>query len=538
MCDKNMFYWFQKILLLSPAFFLLYLLRFSLGPLPTNVLEVYTGIMFLWWIVGLWKFNFPRPVLSKWHWLAVLFFVAAISISTIHTVFTLDPEHIKVPLGIWKGWFVIPILYYFMLISSFRKQADREMLIDVSLLLISLTALVLLIQFFTGIFSDITATYDHRLVWPYLDPWTGLGASGNYPALFLSPFLALGWIRFLKSPTKLDKLFNAACILILAIAIYLTKSYGAWLAVIGSSALISFFVSSRKTRWIIVPLITSLLLYGLYVDQKNTEKLQFLADTSEKVTITSSSERLNNWNVSLDLLKESPFWGVGPGQFQRAFEKQAPLSLDREISQKEIDHALHPHNIFLMFWLSSGALGLLSFLCLLVLWLIPVPKTWRALATAPLLYVLFHGLIDVHYWKNDLATSFWFFGALVTLFQHQHVLSGKVTEGLKKGRDLGFPTANLKLDLDLDKDYGVYKVQLKVGKLKKAGLLYYGPRMTAGLPEELVSEITIFDFDDDIYKEHVTFMIGSFLRKPKQFSSEQELKEQIEKDVIVAKNKL
>ncbi|MDP3976167.1 MAG: riboflavin kinase [bacterium] len=534
---KKVFHVFKALLLISPAFFLLYLFRFQLGQLPANVLEMYTGFMFLWWLAGLWGWNFPKPLLTNWQVTALSVFLLAVTASTVHTVFVLEPEHVKVPLGIWKGWFIAPFLYYLMLSSSFRSRGDLMALIQASVGLMAMAAIVMITQFYSGIFSDVTATVDGRLVWPFLDPWTGLGASGNYPALLLSPFLALGWIAMIKSNTRLERLALFLFVLILAIAVYLTRSYGAWLGVIMACFIVSFAVSSGKRRWVVVPLITALILGGLYYNQRSSEKFQYAINFTPLQGQTSGSERLNNWKVSWDLIRQTPIWGVGPGQFQRAFESLAPLTLDRKITRSEINHALHPHNTLLMFWLSSGLFGLLTFILLILVWWFPLPRVWRALLTAPLLYLAAHGMIDVIYWKNDLAYSFWFFGALMTIANNLGFVSAQVVPGIRKGTELGFPTANLSLSIELDKEHGVYIVDVKVGKKRKRGLLYYGPRMTEGLPEGMVCEMWIFDHEGDLYGESLNFKIGSFVREPMAFESEELLKEQIKKDVLVARNK-
>jgi len=533
---------FRIALIALPAIFLLYLLRFwvwFLYPLPTNALEFTTGVLFFIWLIGIWKLQFPKPVFSsRWHVFSVSLFLFAATIATAKIVLHLTMGR-SVPLGIWKGWFMAPACYFLMLISSFRGKKDLNLLIDTSLGLTSLTAVVMVVQYFTGIFSEITATYDGRLVWPYLDPLSGLGTSGNYPALFLAPFLCLAVLRMVshrESARKwIDPLFYGACILALSLAIYFTKSYGAWIAIIGATSLCSFFVLQGKQRWVGVPLLAVLLLAGLYADQRSTEKFQYALDTEEQV-IGSGEERFNIWEVSKDLLERDPIWGVGPGQFQRSFERQAPDTLGREVSRKEINHALHPHNTYLMFWLSNGILGLLSFFLLIGMWLVPLPREWRWVLTAPLLYCLAHGLIDTFYWKNDLAYNFWFFGALMTIAQNLNLVSGKVEHGIKMGRVLGFPTANIKLDLHLEKPYGVYVVNVRVDNTKKRGLLYYGPRKTEGLPEDIVCEITVLDFEGDLYEKKVKFHIGKFIRGPMQFDSPDALRQQIERDVLVARH--
>src|SRR5690606_21530639 len=149
---------------------------------------------------------------------------------------------------------------------------------------------------------------------------------------------------------------------------------------------------------------------------------------------------------------------------------------------------------------------------------------WRWVLTAPLLYYLAHGFIDTFYWKNDLAYNFWFFGSLAVIAQNLNLVSGKVEHGIKVGRMLGFPTANIRLDLQLDKPYGVYLVNVQVEKTKKKGLLYYGPRKTEGLPEAIVCEITLLEFEGDLYDKKIRFNIGKFIRKPMQFDSAEALK--------------
>ncbi len=532
---KWIFKAFQFLLLLTPGLFLFYLDRFQVG-IPTNLLEFSVGGLFLFWLLGLGFLGFPRPMLGRWHRAALIFFLAAATLATAKTVLTLELGQ-SVPLGIWKGWFVMPACYYLMLVSSFRTRSELGRVVDVTLALVALTSAVMLLQFFTGIFSEVMSTPDLRLVWPYLDPWSGLGASGNYPALFLSPFLCLGFMMLIRSEKSMERFFYAATSLIIALTVYFTKSYGAWIAVIGACSIGSFFIFSGVKRWVMTPLFALLLVIGLYADQKNTEKFRFGLDLGNQSVITSSEERLNIWKVSWDLIQRDPLFGVGPGQFQRSFAQQAPVTLQRDVSRGEINHALHSHNTFLMFWLSNGILGLLSYLFLVGVWAIFVPKEWRWTLLAPLLYLLAHGLIDVTYFKNDLATSFFFLGGLMTIARSTNLVSGTVEEGLKIGKSLGYPTINLQFASPPEKPYGVYSASVVIDGKKRMGLLYYGPRMVKGLADQIVCEMTILDFEADLYGKRLPCVFGEFIRPPKSFSGLGELKKQIEKDVLVAKHR-
>ena len=82
---------------------------------------------------------------------------------------------------------------------------------------------------------------------------------------------------------------------------------------------------------------------------------------------------------------------------------------------------LHPHNIFLMFWLSAGLLGLVSFLWLIAMLFSIVfristddgRKRLGVICATMLLAILVHGLVDTPIWKNDLALQFWMIAGII-----------------------------------------------------------------------------------------------------------------------------
>ena len=70
---------------------------------------------------------------------------------------------------------------------------------------------------------------------------------------------------------------------------------------------------------------------------------------------------------------------------------------------------LHPHNLYLMFWLSTGITGLMVFLWIVTCGFLNMNKSQPFIiaASALLVYLLVHGFIDMPFWKNDLAMQFW-----------------------------------------------------------------------------------------------------------------------------------
>ena len=119
------------------------------------------------------------------------------------------------------------------------------------------------------------------------------------------------------------------------------------------------------------------------------------------------------------------------------------------------------------------------------------------------------------------------------LLGYPYLLKGKVVEGEKIGRMLGYPTANIEPDYPykLIPADGVYAVQVLLDSLSYKAMLYIGPRPTIEYSNsKRTIEVNIFDFDNDIYKKNITVRFLHRLREDKKFSSRQELLDQISKD--------
>lgn len=124
------------------------------------------------------------------------------------------------------------------------------------------------------------------------------------------------------------------------------------------------------------------------------------------------------------------------------------------------------------------------------------------------------------------------FGAVEKMLGRKYEVSGRVIEGKKLGRQLGFPTANIDPgDLQMPKD-GVWSVDVAgVGR----GVANLGVRPTVEGERKLL-EIHIFDFDGDLYGKLLNISFLRFIREEQKFSSVEELRFRIEQDVEDAKN--
>ena len=121
------------------------------------------------------------------------------------------------------------------------------------------------------------------------------------------------------------------------------------------------------------------------------------------------------------------------------------------------------------------------------------------------------------------------------LLGYSFFFEGKVVEGDKIGRTIGFPTANLNYTNE-DKirlGEGVYAVYVDVNGERKKGMLSVGKRPTFNDISEKV-EVNIFDFDKTIYGSVIKITVEAFLRQQEKYNSIDALKNQIALDKINA----
>lgn len=115
---------------------------------------------------------------------------------------------------------------------------------------------------------------------------------------------------------------------------------------------------------------------------------------------------------------------------------------------------------------------------------------------------------------------------------YTYLLTGSVESGNKIGRQLGFPTANIRPNdpLKLLPKEGVYAVIIQIEGCIKHGMLNIGFRPTVNTSRRQTIEVNIFDFERNIYHTGIEVAFIKRLRNEKRFPSLSELKEQLESD--------
>lgn len=130
-------------------------------------------------------------------------------------------------------------------------------------------------------------------------------------------------------------------------------------------------------------------------------------------------------------------------------------------------------------------------------------------------------------------------GKIPPLLGRYYEVVGKVIHGEKRGRQIGFPTANIETDRYMLPETGVYAVRVKINDQKNTfdGVCNIGFKPTFHGDNKVYKavEIHIFDFDQQIYDELLSIEWIERIRSEQKFASIQELINQISHDKEIAK---
>lgn len=149
-------------------------------------------------------------------------------------------------------------------------------------------------------------------------------------------------------------------------------------------------------------------------------------------------------------------------------------------------------------------------------------------------------IVDAFYINDEIVSSTKIRNAISegnlkranTLLGRNYSFSGTVVGGDKRGRELGYPTANIKLSSQekLLPAIGIYAVKVLLENEQHIGLLSIGNRPTFYNEGELVTEVYIYNFNREIYGDVVTIELIDRLRGEEKFNSAEDLINQMNKD--------
>ena len=432
-----------------------YQIRFSVAGIPFTILEVMILISFAVW---LWKNTVLKQVLGgrySWKdygenrnkrksypfgWEAVAWLIVSFAAAGV-------AGWVSSSLGIWKAYFFEPILFFILVLNVFKPQKKGEFNFDKIVLPLAASAAVLSLA---AVYQKITGQFIFNELWSAeaTRRATGLFGYPNALGLFLGPLALLffGWIAANWQKKRDKSIFIAVVLALSLLAIYFARSEGAILAVL-ATFIIGFF-ANKRTRIITLVLMLSLGSFVLI-------KTEFREYAVDKLLLKdlSGEIRQQQWRETWQMLKEGKMiTGSGLAGYKKKvepyhqegifFNKDRDPDFDRKIvifddkyrteRWQPVEVYLYPHNIFLNFWTELGIIGLALFAWIIIKFYIWWWRIDRKLikrkqysiryftlgVVGAITVMLIHGLVDVPYFKNDLAVLFWLLIAMFSLIYY------------------------------------------------------------------------------------------------------------------------
>ncbi len=371
---------------LAPA----YVIRWHIGPLPSTLLEAAILLTIAAFAVEAYRAKHALEWRSPFTIPAAVFLVAG-AISVL-----VSPEHVK-GLGLYRAYLVEPIAFYFVL-GHVTQNAWRARVILGGLAAGASVA---------GIANAVVIlnAIRHHTLNLALPPPVVIYNTPNAVALYLVPLIGIAASLFLYDRDRWVRPLSALFLAISLGATFLSLSRGGYFA-LAVIALILAVVN--RYRWYLLPAVVVLGVAMSRVPAIATRMAHEFNLSDPNNTFVS---RLNLWEATLRMLKDRPIFGSGLFGFARGIQPYRGGVYEENL--------IYPHNFVLNMWTETGLLGLAAFLWLLVQtfrvswkgWT-SGPQSWRAIQLGIVLAmvaIVIHGLVDVPYFKNDLALEFWTF---------------------------------------------------------------------------------------------------------------------------------
>ncbi len=374
-----------------------YVVRMQFFGLPTTLLEIFFGVLLILWLatyrgmlkdVSLWKGTW-RIARGLWVCAATLMIAGVIAI-------VVAPDTMKA-LGLFRAYLLEPILFAWMLVWHVQLTRNVQYLLWALGLSSFAVSLYALMQYFFHIQLiapwDVPGMIRATSVYPYPN------AVGLYVAPIVALFSGLAWKRCVQG---FRETFFAIVIILSGLgALVASESHGAVAGVF--AALIFYSITSRRWKLSVALWVTAIVIA--------TTVSPFADVVLPIITFTDVSGDVRRvlWLGTVRLLGDHGLWGVGLSGF--------PVAYDVYREARHVELLQYPHNILLNVWVELGLLGVLAFLGLLgasikknIDLLFSQTQAFRSAGLVflgTLLAVIVHGLVDVPFFKNDLAFQFW-----------------------------------------------------------------------------------------------------------------------------------
>lgn len=441
----------ELLVLLLP----LYLLRFNFI-IPMTFLEVMILIVFAFWFIKNYRtlISQVRSVLKgkvaknnvqypfKWpiiFWLVVSFIAIGTS------------GWSNAALGVWRAYFFEPLLLFIVIVNTHHTK-DKIICLLGSFSLSAIAVSVFAIyQYLTGDFipNDFWASSTNRRA-------TSFFPFPNAVGLYLAPIIMLlmgNLGRLLSSGKKFVKntweYFPTVLGIVLGLgAVIAAKSEGAIFALVIGFILFGLFGQKKLRLFTVGVIVVGGIIISFF------QPLRIYIEDRILLRNFSGQVRQAQWQETWQMLMDGKIVsGAGMASYQQAilpyhqegifvkdyrdpdFQRKVVFNEEfRNSVWQPLEIYLYPHNIFLNFWTELGIFGVAVFLWIIITFFYYALRVFLQVKKSnvtdmylvlgillSLVVILIHGMVDVPYFKNDLAVMFWIIMAMMGAMYKQVV---------------------------------------------------------------------------------------------------------------------
>jgi hypothetical protein len=373
---------------LACAFTPAYVIRWRIAFYPTTLLEAAIVATVLAFAFESWRLR-AMPVWRTPVTYPALVFVVAGAISVVVSL-----DH-RAALGIYRAYLLEPVAFAFVVLNvvdSFQRARIVLAGLGVAGVVVGIA----------NSFVILNALRNNQISPGVTGPVTIYMNANDIP-LFLVPLIAIAGAIALHDE---DRRLRIACAVFFAVtvaAVLLSFSRGGYLAL--AAVALGLAISNRH-RW---RLVGAAAAAGIAIALIPPIRYRLAVEVDFSNPQNTLVGRFELWRVSLQMLKDHIPFGAGLSGFAQTI---APYW-----NPTHTDRFIYPHNIVLTFWSETGLLGLAAFAWLMFVGFQIGWRGWRRPnggwgpmelgVLLALVAVVVHGLVDVPYFKNDLALTFW-----------------------------------------------------------------------------------------------------------------------------------
>ena len=384
-----------QFLLLSAIIALpLYVFRLKIYFFPTTILEILVLILAFSFLIL--KIKEDRKFFSGWPKTSFDFLILGFLIASFLAIFVSGQK--MAALGIFRAYIAEPLIIFYIFVELSKRMDSQKIFLP----LILAGSWIVILTILQGIFSIAIFTPAEAAQ----GRSTGVFNTGNAVALFLGPIFALTIANFLQTKNFCWRLFLISNIFGIIFGVFFSQSRAGIISILASLVfflILTKFPFSQLAKFK-VPILRLGLLFFIVASV-------FIAlfDLTPKITTPEYSGgntllvRFFLWEGTAGLISDHPLFGAGLANFKPFYSANYVLPQYQEALE-------YPHNWFLATFAELGFLGAIFLTLIIFKFFKNLIETKNLLSVGlamAMFYWLVHGLVDVPYFKNDLALEFW-----------------------------------------------------------------------------------------------------------------------------------